>query len=98
MFPQDPVQMHFTRLRPEQKKALGKLGIRTIRDILYHFPSRYERAGQATSIAEARPGSEVTFYGTVGKPEAKKTWTTRRPVAEAWLTDASGRIKLRWFA
>ncbi|OYV27686.1 MAG: hypothetical protein B7W98_01265, partial [Parcubacteria group bacterium 20-58-5] len=43
-------------------------------------------------------GSEVTLYGTIRKPEAKKSWKTKRPMAEAWLEDASGRIKLRWFS
>src|SRR3989344_3673770 len=97
MFPQDPVQMHFTRLRPEQKKALGKLGIRTIRDLLYHFPARYEQSGSSTTIASAAPGAEVTLYGTIRKPDVRKGWKSRRPMAEATLEDASGRIKLMWF-
>src|SRR3989344_3442065 len=97
MFPQDPVQMHFTRLRPEQKKALGKLGIRTIRDLLYHFPARYEQSGSSTTIASAAPGAEVTLYGTIRKPDIRKGWKSRRPMAEATLEDASGRIKLMWF-
>src|SRR3989344_4942846 len=36
---------HF-RLTDAQKAALGKLGIKTVRDLLYHLPSRYEAAGQ----------------------------------------------------
>ncbi|MDP2594079.1 MAG: ATP-dependent DNA helicase RecG [bacterium] len=97
MFPQDPIEKHFARLRSEQKKALGKLGIRTIRDLLYHFPSRYERSGASTTIASAAPGAEVTFYGTIKKPEAKKSWKSRRPMGQATLEDASGKIKLMWF-
>ncbi|MBI5405985.1 ATP-dependent DNA helicase RecG [Candidatus Kaiserbacteria bacterium] len=94
----DTIEKHFTRLRPEQKKALHKLGIRTIRDLLYHFPARYENAGPTGTIAGVAVGAEVTLYGTVRKPDIRKTWKTRRPIAEAWLEDASGKIKMMWFS
>ena len=89
---------YFPRMKPDQKKALEKLGIRSVRDLLYHFPARYENTGPTGTIANASSGSEVTLYGTIRKPEAKKSWKTKRPMAEAWLEDASGRIKLRWFS
>lgn len=93
-----PLATYFPRLKLEQKKALEKLGIRTVRDLLYHFPARYEAQGPTGTIAGASVGSEVTLYGTIRKPEAKKSWKSKRPMAEAWLEDASGRIKLRWFS
>ena len=95
---EDPVDKHFPRLKPDQKRALTKLGIRTIRDLLYHFPARYENAGPTGTITSIQPGSDVTLYGTVRKPDIRKTWKSRRPVAEAWLEDASGKIKMMWFS
>lgn len=99
------IEQYFTRLRPEQKRALGKLGIRTIRDLLYHFPARYESSGSVGTIAGVAAGAQglpagrqVTLYGTVRKPDIRKTWKSRRPVAEAWLEDASGKIKMMWFS
>ncbi|MFA5997959.1 MAG: ATP-dependent DNA helicase RecG [Candidatus Paceibacterota bacterium] len=92
------VETIFTRLKPEQKRALTKLGIRTIRDLLYHFPARYESSGDVGTIAGVAAGAEVTLYGTVRKPDIRKTWKSRRPVAEAWLEDASGKIKMMWFS
>ncbi|MEA2701656.1 MAG: ATP-dependent helicase RecG [Candidatus Parcubacteria bacterium] len=88
---------HFTRLKPDQKSALKRLGIETIRDLLYHFPARYEAAGPTGTVAAVAPGTEVTLYGTIRKPETRKAWKSRRPMAEAWLEDASGKIKLMWF-
>ena len=93
-----PLSTYFPRLKPDQKKALEKLAIHSVRDMLYHFPARYEASGPTGTIAGASVGSEVTLYGTIRKPEAKKSWTSKRPMAEAWLEDASGRIKLRWFS
>lgn len=98
MKPEDLLTTHFTRLKPDQKKALERLRINTIRDLLYHFPARYEAAGPTGTVAGISPGSEVTLYGTIRKPEAKKSWKTKRPMGEAWLEDASGKIKLRWFS
>ena len=98
MNPDDTVDKHFTRLRTDQKRALHKLGIRTIRDLLYHFPARYENAGPTGTISGVAPGTEVTLYGTVRKPDIRKTWKSRRPIAEAYLEDASGRIKMMWFS
>lgn len=97
MTPGDPIALHFPRLKPEQKKALAKLGIATVRELLYHFPARYEAAGPTGTIAGASAGADVTLYGTIRKPETRKAWKSRRPIAEAWLEDASGRIKVMWF-
>lgn len=93
----DPITTHFTRLRADQKSALARLGIHTVRDLLYHLPARYEAAGPTATVAAVAPGTDVTLYGTIRKPETKKAWKSRRPMAEAWLEDASGRIKLMWF-
>ena len=98
MHPNDLVEKHFPRMKPDQKKALSKLGVRTIRDLLYHFPARYENAGPTGTIAGATAGTDVTLYGTVRKPDVRKTWKTRRPIAEAWLEDNSGKIKMMWFS
>jgi ATP-dependent DNA helicase RecG len=99
MSPDDLLTKHFTRLRADQKSALARLGIVTIRDLLYHFPARYEAAGPTGTIssASAQPGTDVTLYGTIRKPEMRKSWKSKRPMAEAWLEDASGRIKMMWF-
>ncbi len=98
MNPADAIEKHFTRLTADQKRALKKLGIRSVRDLLYHFPARYEDTRPAAPVSGIAPGAEVSLTGTIRKPETRKTWKSRRPIAEAWLEDASGRIKLMWFS
>ncbi|MGH7175512.1 MAG: ATP-dependent DNA helicase RecG [Minisyncoccia bacterium] len=98
MRPEATIETLFPRLKPEQKRALRKLRIKTVRDLLYHFPARYEQSGPAATIAGVTAGAEATLYGTIRKPEVRKAWKSRRPLAEAWLEDASGRIKLMWFS
>ncbi len=94
----DLITTRFPRLRIDQKLALEKLGIATIRDLLYHFPARYENAGPTGTISSATTSSDVTLYGTIRKPKTRKAWKSRRPIAEAWIEDASGRLKIMWFS
>lgn len=97
MKPTDFVSEHFTRLKPEQKRALTKLGIHTVRDLLYHFPTRYESSEGIKTIDALVLGETVTLYGHLKGAKAKKTWKTRMPSAEAYLEDGSGRVKVMWF-
>ena len=87
---------HF-RLTDAQKAALGKLGIKTIRDLFYHLPSRYEAAGDKAQIAGLVSGQEASIVGTLEKLETKKGWKSRIPMSEGYLCDQTGRIKCRWF-
>ena len=92
------IASYFPRLRADQKSALTRLGIKTVRDLLYHFPARYEAAGPTGTVMQVQPGADVTLYGTIKKPETRKAWKSRRPIAEAWLHDSTGKIKLMWFS
>lgn len=93
---QDRVSDHF-RLVDAQKRALARLKIETIRDLLYHFPTRYERAGDQKTVEGLTTGTDAILYGTIKKPQTRKSWKSRRPMGEAWLEDGTGRVKLMWF-
>ncbi len=92
-----PLARYFPRLKPEQQKALSRLGIHSVRDLLYYFPTRYESGEGTRSIDALVVGETATLYGTLKGAQAKKTWKTRTPSAEAYLEDGSGRIKIMWF-
>jgi len=92
----DPITDIF-RLTDQQKAALSRLGVRVVRDLLFHFPFRYEAGGEGTSIAGLVAGQEVTLVGTLEKLETKKSWKRKIPVSEGLLKDATGKIKIRWF-
>ncbi len=85
------------RITPEQKKALGRLRITTISDLLYHFPVRYSDMSSVTSISSAKSGSLVTLYGKLSKLETKKGFKTKVPMSTGILEDFSGeKIKIIW--
>src|SRR5690606_3392660 len=60
-----PVEKAGTGLRGAALPKLEKLGIRTVRDALQHYPFRYVDFSHATPIAGLRPGQEATVRGTV---------------------------------
>jgi ATP-dependent DNA helicase RecG len=94
--PQSPLSAHF-RLTPQQLKALKRLGLITIEDLLRHFPARYESAGSTSSTRELIVGTKVTLFGTLSGLKAKKMWKSRRNMTEGYFEDASGRVKVMWF-
>lgn len=96
MLPNDPLTSHF-RLMPQQAAALRKLGIHTVRDLLYHFPARYDQAGEESAITGLIPGAHATIFGTIGKLDTRRSWKRRIPVGEAVIRDGSGSIKVMWF-
>ena len=85
------------RLTPPQKTALAKLRLSTLRDLLYYFPTRHNDAGKIGTIAETQTNEHVTVYGQVVEVKTGKTYTSKMPVGEALIEDASGRLKAMWF-
>ncbi len=92
----DPITKHM-RLSDVHKSALARLGVTTVRDLLYYFPFRYDMGGDETSVTSLTPGAEVALVGTLEKLEIRKSWKRKIPVSEGYLRDQTGRIKLMWF-
>lgn len=92
----DLLALHF-RLSEFQRRALKKLHIQTIRDLLYHLPVRYESTSDMKSIAGLGKGDEAILTGTISGLKMRKAWRRKTPIAEGWLTDGTGRIKIIWF-
>lgn len=85
------------RLSPLQKTALKKMGLSTVHDLLYHFPTRYESLGNAQAINSIQKDDTVTLYGELSHLNLSKTYTKKINIADGILSDGSGVIKLIWF-
>lgn len=94
--PDIPVAEQF-RITPIQKDALKKLGIKTLEDLLYHFPSRYGDTAEARSIDSLKKGDSVTIYGKITGLKASKGFKTRITMATATVEDETGSIQCVWF-
>jgi ATP-dependent DNA helicase RecG len=76
---------------------LKKLGIETVKDLLWHFPTRYEDFSQIYKIADLAPGQEATIQGVVKEIGGRRTWRRRLYLVETLISDESGSIRAVWF-
>lgn len=77
-------------------KALDRLGIERVRDLLLHVPHRYLDFTHTVSIALADVGQEVTVVGTVDKVTLKRP-RPRMQIVEIYVLDATGVIQATFF-
>lgn len=78
-------------------KALNKLGIFVVRDLLYHFPYRYLDFRKTTDIDKAVVGEVVTIRGWIKQIQARRSFRSRLSLCEAVVSNNTGSIKVVWF-
>ncbi|MDP2741102.1 MAG: ATP-dependent DNA helicase RecG [bacterium] len=81
------------------QKRLKKFGIKTIYDLFFHFPSRYDDFSDIIKISEARQklGEVICVEGRIleiGNAHTFKKWVN---LTEATIEDDSSYIKVVWF-
>jgi ATP-dependent DNA helicase RecG len=79
---------------PRRAAALGRLGVKTVGDLLYHTPHRYLDATTVTPLGRVRVGTDVTCVGTVVSTGVVPTQRLR--VFRAVLKDATGVLECAW--
>ncbi|HYN79563.1 MAG TPA: DEAD/DEAH box helicase, partial [Lamprocystis sp. (in: g-proteobacteria)] len=75
------------RVGPRVRERLGRLGIDTVQDLLFHLPLRYQNRSRVVPLAELVPGAEVQIEGQVS--DAQISYGRRRSL-KVWLTDEPG--------
>ncbi len=75
-------------------ERFAKLGIRTVADLLFHLPNRYQDRTRIRPIGSVRPGDECVVDGTV---QAAEVVRGRRRMLLARIADGSGLLTLRFF-
>lgn len=75
-------------------EKLARLGIRTLQDLLFHLPLRYQDRTRVQPIGSLRRGDQVVIEGDVDLAEIK---FGRRRSLMVYLSDGTGGIYLRFF-
>ncbi len=78
-------------------KKLERLGLKSVRDFLYFFPSRYEDFSKTAKIADLRVGETATIEGKVKSIQNIRTWKKRLFLTEALVEDKTGSVRIVWF-
>ncbi len=80
------------------KILTAKWDMRTVGDLLRHYPRRYVRHGELTDLASLAEGEDVTIVGRVVRRELRKLQRKPYQVLEVTVQDATGEnLKLSFF-
>src|SRR3989344_5009729 len=96
MQPKDPIQKCF-RISETQKRALNRVGLNSVLELLRHVPSRYESVEDIKRVRDLRPGETAIVYGKLSGLSTRKAFRRKTPIAEGFLRDETGKIKIIWF-
>ncbi len=77
--------------------VLSKLGIITVRDLLQHYPARYEDRTQLARVSRLQDGQRVTLRLRVSDVESQRAGRRMINITRVAAEDDSGTVVLVWF-
>jgi ATP-dependent DNA helicase RecG len=81
---------------PDRLQLLHRLGIRTVRDLLFHAPRRYEDRRYFRAIRDVELGQNVTVRGRVITLGVNR-FRSGKCVFQMILDDGTARLHCRWW-
>jgi len=81
----------------QRAKALGKLGIFTLRDLISYFPRKYEDRRNTRRIAELQPGESACVAAMVAAPPTLSHIRRGLDLVKLRAVDESGALDVTFF-
>jgi ATP-dependent DNA helicase RecG len=82
---------------PKRSGELARFGLKTVEDVLYHLPFRYEDRRVVTPMRLLEVGIDAGTVGTVASVREGRVGRARRPILEVVLTDGPSALQLVWW-
>jgi ATP-dependent DNA helicase RecG len=79
---------------PSMAEKLKKVGLRSLQDLLFHLPNRYEDRTRVTAIRDCFPG---VFTNIIGEITGSQIINGKGRMLLVTVQDASGTVNLRFF-
>jgi len=82
---------------PRHAETLTNLGMKTLGDMLYYFPRRYEDYSQLKPIKALFYGDVVTVLGTIQSVHTRPIRGGKMSIIEVVISDGTGSLRLSYF-
>jgi ATP-dependent DNA helicase RecG len=97
MFSLDTPLQFLKGVGPRRAADLQRVGLTTVEDLLYRFPTRYEDRGSIQTIAALRPGVSASIVAEVVSCGVRPTRRPRFKIFELLVRDRTGSLRAIWF-
>jgi len=91
-----PIQ-YLKGVGPKRAEQLESIGVKTIEDLLYHLPFRYEDRRSIKKITAAIAGEETSLVGRLADLQSRYVPRRRSQMLAGTLQDDTGTIDLVWY-
>jgi len=81
---------------PKSAMVLAKLGLKTVEDVLWYLPRRYDDRTKLPDLVMLRPGEAQSVRGTLAGVQTRST-RGGKVLVQAILDDGTGQVVLTWF-
>jgi ATP-dependent DNA helicase RecG len=78
-------------------KRLKNIGIKTINDLLFYFPFRYEDFSKISAIKDLVSGQSANIVGQIELIQNKRSPRRRMNITEALINDGTETLRAVWF-
>lgn len=86
-----------SRVGEATARKLKKLGIATVKDLLFYFPWRYDDFSRVVPINKLVSGVSANVVGTIELIQNRRSRRRRMYLTEALINDGSETLKVIWF-
>lgn len=86
-----------SRVGPSLSRAFARVGVASVRDLLFYFPRRYLDFSVFKPIRDITAGETITVRGTLKTIHARPSFRGRMALCEAVISDKTGSLKVVWF-
>ncbi len=90
-----PIQ-YLKGIGPKRAEQFARIGVQTVRDLLFLVPRRYLDRSQVLPIARLRVGDEATVIGRIIATAHRRT-KTKKELVSCLIKDDSDVIEVLWF-
>ncbi len=82
---------------PALSKKFQRLGLETVRDLLFYYPSRYDDFSRIIPINQLQIGVAATVQGRLEMIANRRSHKRRMNITEGIISDQGDSIRVTWF-